>query len=124
MSESPAQETRLNKLERDLMLTERARVFTSGQRDAAIAQVVDLAQQLEQAEQRIKELEAERAELRHDSDYLHERHQQTAQRIKELERALEIAVSCVGNYAADSNLGEALAAVGINRHPEEDSDEG
>jgi hypothetical protein len=49
---------------------------------------------------------------------------QAEQRIKELETALEIAVSCVGNYAADSNLGEALAAVGINRHPEEDSDGG
>jgi hypothetical protein len=45
---------------------------------------------------------------------------QAEQRIKELEGALEIAVSCVGNYAADSLLGEALAVVGINRHPEED----
>jgi hypothetical protein len=60
---------------------------------------------------------AENTELRIDR-------QVAEQRIKKLEKALEIAVSCVGNYAADSNLGEALAAVGINRHPEEDSDEG
>jgi glycine cleavage system pyridoxal-binding protein P len=74
------------------------------------------AKELEQAEQKRNVIAAENTELRIDR-------QVAEQRIKELERALEIAMSCVGNYAADSNLGEALAAVGINRHPEEDGDE-
>jgi phage shock protein A len=78
---------------------------------------LDLAQQLEQDGSTIRDLQA--SEKRY-----HDLWRQAEQRIKKLEKALEIAVSCVGNYAADSNLGEALAAVGINRHPEEDSDGG
>jgi hypothetical protein len=76
----------------------------------------DLAQQLEQDGLTIRDLQAS-------EKHYHDLWKKAEQRIKELERALEIALSCVGNYAADSNLGEALAAVGINRHPEEDRDE-
>jgi chromosome segregation ATPase len=76
----------------------------------------DLRTLLEQAERERNKIAGENTELRI-------KRRQAEQRSKKLEKALEIAMSCVGNYAADSLLGEALAAVGINRHPEEDGDE-
>jgi hypothetical protein len=96
----------------ELLQLEQAEAREAGLRDGCD----DLRTLLEQAERERNKIAGENTELRI-------KRRQAEQRSKKLEKALEIAMSCVGNYAADSLLGEALAAVGINRHPEEDGDE-